>query len=138
MGYSTIWQAEAIEQNGGQLVTIEQVASKAEILRRRVAEAGVDRTVQVLEGDARTIVAGLDGPFDFVLVDAWKGDYPIYLDLVFPKLRVGGLIVADNISRPAPPDPGILEYVRRVRSHPRASSQLIPIGSGLELSVKLA
>ncbi|MGA3119932.1 MAG: O-methyltransferase [Polyangiaceae bacterium] len=138
MGYSTIWQAEAIEQNGGHLITIEQVPSKVDVLRRRIAQAEVDKTVQVLEGDARTLIGELDGPFDFVLVDAWKSDYPTYFDLVFPKLKIGGLIVADNISRPAPPDPAILEYVERARNHSQASSQLVPIGSGLELTVKIA
>jgi hypothetical protein len=66
-----------------------------------------------------------------------KGDYPAYFDLVFPKLALGGLIVADNITRPAPPDAGITEYVSRARNHPDAQSQLLPVGSGLELTVRI-
>lgn len=138
MGYSTIWQAEAIEENDGRLITLERVPSKVEILRQRITQAEVEKTVQVRQGDARAILVDIEGPFDFVLVDAWKSDYPAYFELVFPKLRPGGLIVADNILRPEPPDPAILEYVRLARNHPHASSQLIPIGSGLELTVKLA
>jgi len=57
-------------------------------------------------------------------------------DLVFPRLAVGGLIVADNVTHPAP-GPEIDAYVEKARSHPNARSQLIPIGSGLELTVKL-
>ncbi len=56
--------------------------------------------------------------------------------VVFPKLRVGRLIVADNMTSP-PPGPEIRAYVQKVRSHPDARSQLIPIGSGLELTVRL-
>jgi predicted O-methyltransferase YrrM len=138
MGYSTIWQAEALERTGGSLITLEAVPSKVEILKRRIAQAGLEQTVQVLAGDARTILPTLPGPFDLVLIDAWKDDYPTYFDLVFPKLRVGGLIVADNITRPSPPSQGILEYLRKVRSHPGAQTQLIPIGSGLELTIRLA
>jgi predicted O-methyltransferase YrrM len=137
MGYSTIWQAEALEATGGTLVSLERVPAKLELLRGRVRQAGLDQVVDVRAGDARELIAGLDGPFDFVLIDAWKADYPVYLDLVWPKLRVGGLIVADNITRPAPPDEGITEYLRRVRGKPDARSQLVPIGSGLELTVKL-
>jgi predicted O-methyltransferase YrrM len=138
MGYSTIWQGEAVEANRGRLITLERVPSKVRILRERVAQAELGDTVEIIEGDAKSIVAGLDGPFDFVLVDAWKSDYPAYFDAVFPKLRLGGLIVADNILRPEPPDPGIQEYVRKARSHPQARSQLVPVGSGLELTVRVA
>lgn len=136
MGYSTLWQAEAVEANGGRLTTLEAFAPKAEALRKHVADADLERTVQVIEGDAREVIAGLPGPFDFVLIDAWKADYPRYFELVLPKLTAGGVLVADNMTFPEP-DAGILEYVRLVRSHPEMQSQLIPIGSGLELSVRL-
>jgi predicted O-methyltransferase YrrM len=137
MGYSTIWQAEAVERNGGTLITLEAVPSKVEILRRRVAQAGLGATVKIIEGNALEVLPRLEGPLDFVLVDAWKADYPTYFDLVFPKLIVGGLIVADNITHPAPPDAGITEYLNKARSHPGAQSQLLPVGSGLELTIKL-
>jgi predicted O-methyltransferase YrrM len=136
MGYSTVWQAEAVERNGGTLTTLEAVPSKVEILRRRVSQGGLDRTVKIIEGNALEILPRLEGPFDFVLIDAWKADYPAYFDLVFPKLAPGGLIVADNITRPAPPDASIIEYLRKARSHPEAQSQLLAVGSGLELTIK--
>jgi predicted O-methyltransferase YrrM len=138
MGYSTVWQGEAVQANGGRLTTLELVPSKVAILKQRVAQAGLGDTVEILEGDARQLIAGLAGPFDLVLIDAWKTDYPAYFDGIFPKLRVGGLIVADNILRPAPPDEGIQEYVRKARNHPQARSQLLEVGSGLELTVRLA
>jgi predicted O-methyltransferase YrrM len=138
MGYSTVWQGEAVEANRGKLTTLEYVPSKVAILKERIAQADLGDTVQIIEGDARQVVAGLEGPFDFVLVDAWKADYPAYFDDVFPKLRLGGVIVADNILRPEPPDAGIQEYVRKARSHPEARSQLLSVGSGLELTVRVA
>ncbi len=137
MGYSTIWQAAAVRKNRGQLITLEQVPHKIEALRQRVAQAGLEDTVQVVAGDARETLHTLEGPFDLVLIDAWKEDYPYYLETVLPKLRIGGLIVADNMTWPVPIDSGIAEYQRLVRSHPALQTQLIPIGSGLELSVKV-
>jgi predicted O-methyltransferase YrrM len=137
MGYSTIWQGEAVEANGGRLFTLERVPSKVATLKQRIAQAELERTVQVLEGDATQILRELEGPFDFVLVDAWKPDYPLYFDLVFPKLRLGGLMVADNIIRPTP-DAGIVEYVRKARGDGEARSQVLEVGSGLELTVRVA
>jgi predicted O-methyltransferase YrrM len=136
-GYSTLWQAEALVDTGGHLISLEQVPTKASALRRRVTQAGLDAVVEVREGDAKTIIPTLAGPFDLVLIDAWKPDYPTYFDLVWSKLRVGGLVVADNITYPAPPDEGILRYVAQARQTPDARSQLVPVGSGLELTVKL-
>jgi predicted O-methyltransferase YrrM len=137
-GYSTIWLAEGVEANGGLLTTLEFVPAKAERIRQRVAQAGLERTVQVIQGDAIEQLPLLQTPFDLVLIDAWKDDYPAYFDLVFPRLRVGGLIVADNV----PPDgsgmPGIDAYVQRARSHPDAQSQQVPLGNGLEVTLRRA
>lgn len=137
MGYSTIWMAEAVEANGGLLTSLEVVPAKAEAIRRRAKQAGLERTVEVQEGDALQSLRELRAPFDLVLIDAWKDDYPAYFDLVFPKLRPGGLMLADNISRPEPVGAGILAYVGKARSQAGAQSQLVPIGSGLELTLKL-
>src|SRR2546425_12794342 len=51
-GYSTIWLAEAVEANGGLLTSLENVPAKAERIRQRVAQAGLERTVHVIQGDA--------------------------------------------------------------------------------------
>jgi predicted O-methyltransferase YrrM len=137
MGYSTIWMAEAVQANGGQLVTLEYVPEKATQLRGRIAEAGVEAIVQVHEGNALDILPTLDGPWDLVLVDAWKEDYPAYFDLVFPQLAPRGLMVADNITYPTPPGEGIEQYLAKARGRADAQSQLIPLGSGLEVTLRL-
>ena len=137
MGYSTIWMAEAVEANGGRLTTLEYVPEKAALLRHRISEADLGATVEVYEGDALHILPQLNGPWDLVLMDAWKDDYPAYFDLVFPNLNVGGLMVADNITFPTPPGEGIETYLKKARSQPNAQSQLIPLASGLELTVRL-
>jgi predicted O-methyltransferase YrrM len=138
MGYSTIWMAEAVQANSGRLMTLEYVPEKAAQLRRRIAEAGVEATVQVQEGDALSILPTLGGPWDLILVDAWKEDYPAYFDLAFPQIAVGGLMAADNITHPAPPGAGIEQYLAKARSRDDARSQLIALGSGLELTIRLS
>jgi predicted O-methyltransferase YrrM len=114
------------------------VPAKAERVRQRIAQAGLEQTVQVIQGDALEHLPRLQTPFDLVLIDAWKDDYPAYFDLVFPRLRVGGLIVADNVPYDGPGQPGIAEYVQKARSHPGAQSQPVPLGSGIEVTLRRA
>jgi predicted O-methyltransferase YrrM len=73
-----------------------------------------------------------------VLIDAWKDDYPAYFELVFPRLRIGGLMVADNVPYRGAGAPGIDEYVQKARSHPNAQSQPVPLGSGIEVTLRRA
>ena len=138
MGYSTIWMAEAAGANGGRVTSLEALDHKVAAIKARADQAGLSSAVDVKQGDALEILAGLPGPFDFVLIDAWKQDYPAYLDLVFPKLAVGGLILADNITFPAPPGEGIERYLQKARANPAAQTILIPIGNGLEMTLKLS
>ena len=102
-----------------------------------MSEAGVDATVEIREGDALRILPTLAGPWDLVLIDAWKEDYPAYFDLAFPQLGPRGLIVADNITYPTPPGEGIEQYLAKARGRADAQSQLIPLGSGLEVTIRL-
>jgi predicted O-methyltransferase YrrM len=137
-GYSTIWLAEGVEANGGLLTSLEFVPAKAERIRQRVAQAGLERTVQVIQGDAIEQLPLLRTPFDLVLIDAWKDDYPAYFDLVFPRLRVGGVIVADNVPPGGGGMPGIDAYVQKARSRTDAQSQQVPLGSGIEVTLRRA
>ncbi len=62
------------------------------------AETGLDDLITVLEGDALTTLADLDGPVDFVLLDGWKEMYLPVIKLLEPRLTPGALVVADNTS----------------------------------------
>ena len=136
MGYSTVWLGEAVEAVGGRMTTLEIVDSKIAILQRRIQQAGLANTVQVKAGDARASLRELEGPFHFVLVDAWKDDYPAYFDAIFPKLAIGGLMVADNIIFPEPSE-GILSYLTKARTEPNAQTQTVAVGNGLEVTIRL-
>lgn len=137
MGYSTIWLGEAAEANDGRVISLEALDHKVAAIRGRAEQAGLAGTIEVKQGDALEILRELDGPFDFVLIDAWKDDYPAYFDLIFPKLKAGGLILADNITFPNPPGAGIETYLEKARTNPAAQTQLIPLGNGLEMTLKL-
>jgi caffeoyl-CoA O-methyltransferase len=94
-GYSSLSMAAGLPP-GGRIVTCEVNPVHAEAARAHVAASPHADRIEVLEGPALESVARLDGPFDFVFIDADKSNYLAYLEAVLPKLAPGGIIVADN------------------------------------------
>ena len=128
---------------GGRVVTLERDPHYAAVARRHIAASPLGDRVELVEGDASETLPRLPGPFDVVWIDAWKADYPRYLDLVLPKLAPRGIIVADNLFRggatlpPATDDEatrGVLDFARRVQEHERLHNVLLTIGDGVLLA----
>ena len=127
----------------GRVVTLERDPDNAAVARRHIAASPLAERIELIEGDARETLPRLPGPFDLVWIDAWKADYPLYLDLVVPKLAPRGIIVADNMFRdgatlpPAADDEatrGVLDFARRVQEHEQLHNVLLTIGDGLLLA----
>ena len=85
-------------------------------------------------GNAADSLASLPGPFDVVFLDADRPGYLTYLELVVPKLRSGGLLIADNATSHAHE---LTDYLARVKSHPQLFAVTIPIGNGEEIALKI-
>jgi predicted O-methyltransferase YrrM len=99
LGISAIHLASAVRDNGsGRIVTTELSAAKVAAAKKTFAETGLDDLITVLEGDALTTLADVDGPVGFVLLDGWKELYLPVIQLLEPRLSAGALIVADNTS----------------------------------------
>jgi predicted O-methyltransferase YrrM len=99
LGISAIHLASAVRDNGtGRVVTTELSAAKVATAKRTFAETGLADLITVLEGDALTTLAAVDGSIQFVLLDGWKELYLPVTKLLEPKLSPGALIVADNTS----------------------------------------
>ncbi len=96
-GYSAIWIGLALQETGGELVTIEYDAERAREAKANIERAGLTSIVRVVSGDAFAEIPKIAGTFDFVFLDAWKRDYLKFLDLTFPRLSAGGLFVAHNV-----------------------------------------
>src|SRR5574338_1640568 len=102
VGYSTIWFAEEIrDMPGSKIITIDSDAKKIQRAKKNFEDAGVDNIIQQRHGNALDVISQLQEKFDFVFIDANKENYVQYFDAVFPMIKVGGLIGADNILFPA-------------------------------------
>jgi predicted O-methyltransferase YrrM len=133
--FSTIWLAAAARETGGRVTTLEQSPDKIVQARANLARAGVADRVDIRQGPAADTLTELQGPFDFVFLDADRPSYALYLELVLPKLLPSGLLVADNI---VSHHQELEDYLRRVKSNPALFSVTVPIGNGEEISLKLA
>jgi caffeoyl-CoA O-methyltransferase len=140
-GVGALTMAAALPADG-RVTTLEVDAEMAEAARRHFAASRHGERIELIEGDALETIAGLEGQFDLVYIDAWKSDYPAYYDAVLPKLASRGVIVADNLYRAgATLDPeaedastvGIREFARRVQADERVHNVLLTIGDGVML-----
>ena len=132
--FSTIWLADAARSTRGRVTTLELNPQKVALARANLAAAGLDGMVEIIEGRAADTLATLPGPFDLVFLDADRPSYLTYLELVVPKLRPGGLLIADNITSHAHE---LQDYIQRVKSHPQLFAVTVPLGNGEEIALKL-
>ena len=97
-GYSAIWMARALPVDG-QLISLEIDARNAEGASSNIRRAGLNERVDVLVGPAISRLPGLDGPFDFIFIDADKQSNADYFDHAVRLSRGGAVIVVDNVIR---------------------------------------
>ena len=132
-GYSTLWLAAALKQTGGRLITLEFDQKRAAEAQAHLQEVGLDSIAEVRIGNALDEIPKCDATFDLVFLDAEKNEYRRYLELAFPNIRPGGLIVADDTvtMRDEMPD-----YIEFVFGTPLLHSVDIPLDDGVILSYK--
>jgi predicted O-methyltransferase YrrM len=114
-GISALHLASAVRDNGtGRVVTTELSTDKIAAAKQTFADTGLDDLITVLEGDALSTLADLEGPVGFVLLDGWKELYLPVLKLLEPHLSPGALVVADNTE--AADAQSYLDYVRNAEN----------------------
>ena len=89
------------ERNKGHLTSIDIDAAMVATARANIRKVRLQKTVTVVKGAALKVIPRLDGPFDFVFIDATKEEYLAYFRAVEPKLKAKTIIVADNVIRQA-------------------------------------
>lgn len=144
VGYSALCFAEGLPP-GGKVITVDRDPSILRFTRRYFAQVPYGRRIEVKIGEALPIVRRLKGPFDLVYLDADKVNYGRYYDAVFPRLRRGGLIVADNLfwswavldpKRRDADTRALRAFAKKVRRDRRVEPVLLTVRDGLLLARK--
>jgi caffeoyl-CoA O-methyltransferase len=146
-GYSGIWIARGLH-TGGKLYTLDKETRHADVARAHFAAAGLSDVIEVLVGDAHSLLLELSdqGPFDFVFIDAEKPGLPAYFDWAVENIRLGGIITSHNAFRKGTvaglgQDDDNSELMRQfnqqVASEARLISTIYPAGDGTLISVKI-
>jgi predicted O-methyltransferase YrrM len=133
-GYSTIWIALGARKTGGHVTTLEIDDAKVKLARENFRAAGVEQLITQVHGNALKEIPKLQGPFEFVFIDAWKADYVKYLDMVLPMVPPGGIIMAHNTKNLRS---DLEDFIRKVTHHPELDTILVEPGpGGFSVSVK--
>jgi len=128
-GYSGLWFCLALQRTNGRLTTFEIDHQRAALARDHFQEAGVEKIVTVIEGDAHEQVSKLKGPIDVAFIDADKGGYVDYLNKLLPLVRPDGLILAHNVEM-------VPDYVKAVTSSADLETIFYTEGAGLSVTLK--
>ena len=145
IGYSGTWFARALPPDG-QLITVEANPETAEIAQRNLERTGVASKVTILVGKAQEILEDLKGPFDLIFVDVNKEGYPEVLEPCIERLRVGGLLVTDNVlwhgdvaraARRSGETEAIRAYNDRLAKDRRMLAAILPLRDGVSVALKV-
>lgn len=149
VGYSSILMSENMPDHCS-ITTIEKYEKRIPVAKENFKKAGKEDVITLLEGDALEIMTGLEAGFDFIFMDAAKGQYINFLPEVMRLLAPGGLLISDNVLQEGDIVESRYGVVRRNRTiHARMReymytithmddliTSVVPIGDGITLSVK--
>jgi predicted O-methyltransferase YrrM len=149
IGYGTLCLARGAPE--ARVVSIDTSPERLATARRYLERGGVADRVELIEGAALDVLPRLQGPpFDLAYVDAVKTEYRRYLDQIVPMLRVGGLVVCDNLlwggSVAAPPEApadadrdadALRAFNGYLMMHPQLQAAVLPLGDGLGVATKI-
>ena len=144
-GYSALSMAEALPE-GGELITLELSQRHADLARTFIDRSPYRDRIKVMVGPASETLAALEGPFDFVFIDADKPGYRAYYERALELLAPGGLIALDNMlwsGRPldmadqSPNTAAIRALGDEISADPRVECVMVPIRDGVMLVRKV-
>lgn len=133
------------------ITTIEKYEKRIPIARENFRKAGREKQITLLEGDAAALLQELQGPYDFIFMDAAKGQYIHFLPHILRLMPMGGLLVSDNVLQ----DGDVLEsryavtrrdrtihsrmreYLYELKHNEQLQTDILPVGDGVTVSVRV-
>ena len=149
VGFSALLMSEYIPA-GSRITTIENYEKRIPVARNNFRRAGKEDRITLIEGDAAEVLKTLEGPYDFIFMDAAKGQYIHFLPEIMRLLPPGGCLVSDNVMQ----DGDVIEsrfaverrnrtiharmreYLYELKHHEKLETSVIPLGDGVAVSVK--
>ncbi|HAX52931.1 O-methyltransferase [Muricomes intestini] len=149
VGFSALLMSEYAPE-GYKITTIEKYEKRIPVARENFRRAGRENQITLLEGDALEVLKGLTGSYDFIFMDAAKGQYIHYMPEVLRLLKAGGTLVSDNVLQ----DGDIIEsrfaverrnrtiharmreYLYELKHHEDLVTSILPLGDGVAVSTK--
>lgn len=149
VGFSALLMDE-YSPAGCHITTIEKYEKRIPLARENFRRGGAEERITLLEGDAAELLKGLNDSYDFIFMDAAKGQYIHFLPDVLRLLSDGGLLVSDNVLQ----DGDIVEsrfavsrrnrtiharmrdYLYELKHHPELETTVLPVGDGVTVSVR--
>lgn len=149
VGFSAILMSEYVVENC-KITTIENYEKRIPVARDNFKRAGKEAQITLIEGDAMEVLKGLEGSYDFVFMDAAKGQYIAYLPEVLRILSPEGILVSDNVlqngeiiesrfvveRRDRTIHSRMREYLYTLKHHEELETSILPLGDGVALSIK--
>ncbi|TMI46897.1 O-methyltransferase [Candidatus Bathyarchaeota archaeon] len=144
IGYSGIWLARAVAPLKGNVTTIDMDPERVKIAKKNISDAGLERVVKVIEGNALKVLPTLKEEFDMIFLDSDKDVYPDAFKMSLPMLRKGGLFVADNAlwggdvakGGKSKDTQSMIKFNRLVSESPGMSTVIVPLRDGVLVSLK--
>lgn len=149
IGFSALLMSEYAPKDC-HITTIEKYEKRIPVAKENFRKAGKEDSITLLEGDATEILQSLEGTYDFIFMDAAKGQYIHFLPDILRLLKDGGLLISDNVLQ----DGDILEsryavtrrnrtiharmreYLYELKHHEALETVILPVGDGVTISVK--
>lgn len=150
IGFSTLLMSEYAPE-GCRITTIEKYEKRIPIAKENFKRAGKEDCITLLEGDAQDWLKKLDGIYDFIFMDAAKGQYINFLPDILRLMKEGSLLLSDNVlqdgdviqsryavtRRNRTIHTRMRDYLYELKHHPQLKTAILPVGDGLTLSVKV-
>lgn len=149
VGFSALLMSEYVPEEC-RITTIENYEKRIPVARENFRRAGKEEQITLIEGDAAEVLGTLDGPYDFIFMDAAKGQYIHYLPDILRLLSPGGCLVSDNVMQ----DGDVIEsrfaverrnrtiharmreYLYELKHNDALTTSIIPLGDGVAVSIK--